>query len=682
MVQKLLYAVQAKPIEDALTGLLQQETNGKIISVGTAGYREQVVQLLEQSNADLLLYREGLKGSQDIFGLMSEIREKFPHVRIIFIANHREISNHFLCSLVCLGIYDIINEDKIPIRILLDYILHPHNFGDVSKYFHPQYMEALLPKEPETIEQTAESSEANKNLLAGFSKFISNIGKLFSGSVNKPEAPIPIALTAPPVTPDIDLEAMRSAMLEAARRDAQAEVGELVKTQVEVETLSIKESLAQANEMITRLSQEVQTHQESETKLKGKLEEALILKQNTENQFAQFREQTDIAIQQYKAQLLQLQTTKSPDWYKEQTDKWLKERGQYQAEIAGLKKNLTDVTGRLETAQEKNIRLETDLAEQGRKIESLSLAVPRDISTAVSATLEDDYVLIPDDEAVYHAPVSGTGEVIAFLGAKHGVGNTTVAINTAIALANAGFKTCFVELNQHFPLSNVFFGFDNISLGLDSAILALQQNNAGAASRCIIKPHGISTQSKNMKKIYDHLPGPLHFLLYSNRLIQKCRMGGAFQLTNEAIKELTYFLLVREHYSYVILDLQPDNTNDINICLMGGYQANRLFITTTQDPHSVQVTKTLITMLARSSALDLLRNSEFILNRYTSRNKMTLDAFVSNLRIPKQRITKISLDSEGYMNSNYSMVPYILSKGPNVGEYMDLRMKITRSGTH
>ena len=48
MTQKILYAVQSKQIEDVISRSLTAQTNGGIVSVGSAGYREQVLPSLKQ----------------------------------------------------------------------------------------------------------------------------------------------------------------------------------------------------------------------------------------------------------------------------------------------------------------------------------------------------------------------------------------------------------------------------------------------------------------------------------------------------------------------------------------------------------------------------------------------------------------------------------------------------------
>lgn len=679
MTQKILYAVQAKAIEDIITRSLAAQTNGAIVNVGTAGYREQVLPSLKQSGADILLYREDLKGSMDIFELMKSIRETFPNVRIIFMANKQETTSKLLCSLVFLGIYDIINENSVAPALIIDHILHPHNFGDVAKYFHSQYMEEFLPDLPaQTLEPVP--SGGKKGFLGGF---IKNLGLKPSDS---PSAPInssgPEQPAAPAVTvvqsPTVDMETMRNAMLEDARRQAQKELDQLVADGVMLQTLSMKEEMEQLKSTVTQMTADLRDKTASEASLKTQLDEALKLRRNAEEQLLKFRESAELASQQYQAQLVQLQTTKSADWYHEQTEKWLAERAHYKKVIDEQLQKITDLTNDLSDMKNAKDSLAKELEERDQKIESMTLAVPRDVATAIDTTFEPDFVVVPDEETEYRRMATGDGRIIAFMGTKHGTGNSTVALNTAVALANAGFKTCYIEVNRQFPMVGGFFEFNNIALGLDTAIAALQQNNIQMASRCIIKPHAVNTTNKNLKKIYSRLPGPLHFLLYSNDFVNRCRMGEAPYLTEDDLKNLTYFLTVKERYSYVIVDIQPDDQNALNMFLTSSYRVHQLVMVMSQDTHGIKTAGMMITALARSRGSELVRNTEFVVNQYSPRNKMSTSNICDILHIPARRLSKISLDSEGYMNANYAMVPYVLSNGKNKQEYMDLRMHLGR----
>lgn len=681
MTHKILYAVNSKPIEDVVTRSLDAQTNGGYVKVGAAAYREKVLPDLKQSGADILLYREDLKGSTDIFELLRQVRENFPNVRIIFMGNRHETTSRLICSLVFLGIYDILCGDTIPAAELVDIILHPHNFGDVAKYFHASYMNDYLPEAPQ---QAAGSPDGGKKgLFGGLMKGLGGLSLMPGGGQGQvQEAPQPAAPAAPTVkvvqAPTVDMDAMRDAMLEDARRQAQAELPQLVSDQVALQTLNMKEELEKQKDTIAQLAADLREKTASEADLKNKLSEAIKLRNAAEDQLIKFQENAEFATQQYQAQLVQLQTTKSADWYHEQTQKWLAERAQYKSVIDEQTQKINALTSSLADMTRAKDELSREVAERDQKLENMTLAVPRDVTSAIDETLEGDYVVVPDEDTEYRQMAPGGGRVIAFMGTKHGAGCSTIALNTAVALANAGFKTCYLEINRQFPMVAGFFEFNNIALGLDTALAALQQGNSVMAARCIIKPHAVKTNNKNMMKVYNRLPGPLHFLLYSNDFINRCRMGSAPYLSEEDMKNLIYFLTTKERYSYVILDIQPDDQNALNMVLASRFRAHQLVMVMTQDTHGIKTAGTMITALARSPGADLVRNTEFVINQFSPRNKMSVSNICDILHIPAKRVSKISLDSEGYMAANYAAVPYVISNGKNKQEYMDLRMHLGR----
>lgn len=75
------------------------------------------------------------------------------------MANKQPTTSKLLCSLVFLGIYDILNGDAISPAEIVDHVLRPRNFGDVAKYFHVEYMEEYLPNAPV---QSAEAVESGR----------------------------------------------------------------------------------------------------------------------------------------------------------------------------------------------------------------------------------------------------------------------------------------------------------------------------------------------------------------------------------------------------------------------------------------------------------------------------------------------------------------------------------------
>lgn len=667
-MQKLLYAIQAKPVEGTLS---KELASYDIVSTGAVTYREAIIPSLTESQADILVYRESLRGSTETFALMKKIRVEFPQVRVVFISNEQPATSKLLCQLVFLGIYDIINSNNPNINDILDFIVHPRDFGYAAKFFHAENIDELLPKE-----QPAEPSRAGKK-----KGFFGIIDKLAGMPETPPNAPVPSTASPqslPPPKPDVDLETVRGAMLEEARRTAQAEIPQLVSMQVEMETAALKTDLTHQKEIISSLNRDLKEKTNAELALKKQLGELALLKKSAEDQLAKFKQETDLTIQSYEAQLVGLQTTKPPEWYQEQTNKWQAERTALKAEALAHAQTIKELTQQLQDITLEKERLVKALEAKSREAEALQLAVPRDLTSAIDDTLEADFVIIPDSDMEYKLPLSGEGRVIAFMGTKHGVGNTTVALNTAIALSSCGYKTLFIELNRQFPLVNEFFEFSNIVRGLDTAIMSLQQNNPKLAAQCIIKPHGIMTQKKTLSKVYKRLPGPLHFLLYSNDFLLRCKDGTAPYITERELKDLTYFLTMQEHYSYVVVDLQPDDPESLNTFLNSSYHVHQLVLTMTQDPHSITTAGYMITNLARSRNSALIRGAEFVVNQYSSANKMAVGKISDFLHVPANRFSRISLDSKGYMDASFSAVPYLLSKGRYSNEYIDLRMKLAR----
>jgi len=669
-VQKILYAIQQKAAEEGITSRLEPHS---IVPSGAAAYREAVIPSLKESSADILVYRESLKGSLDHFQLMLDIRREFPHVRVVFLANSQSFTSPLLCKLVFLGIYDIIVKDNPTLSDIVDYILNPRDFSYANKFFHPEMMEDLIPK-PVEKPQVEDTGKPKKGFLSIIDRFAN---PLASAEPSQPTV-VNTQTSSPRPQADIpkmDMETMRSAMLEEARRTAQAEIPLLVDSQVKVATASLTQDLEQSRSEAMALTQQVNQAKAEAEVLKRQLTDAIQLRKSAEERLSDIQKEADLASQHYQAQLTSLQVTKPPEWYQEQTNKWLAERAGYQSKLTALTETVASLNNSILELKAENQKLTGEITVKSQQIESLQLSVPRPVS--VDDALDVDYVDIPDVQSEYRVSPTGEGRLIAFMGTKHGVGNTTVALNTAIALANCGYKTCFIEINRHFPMVNEFFEFNNIVRGLDTALKALQENNPRLAMQCVIKPHGISATSKQAEKVYKRLPGPLHFLLFSNAFLLQCKTGNPHPITERELKDLAYFLTVQEHYSYVVIDLQPDDQDAISVFLGSGH-VHQLVLTLTQDPHSISTAGYMITALARSRGSSLIKNAQFALNQYSSQNKMQPNRICNFLHIASNRLTHLTLDSKGYMDATYSMVPYTLSKGKFSNEYVDLRMKITK----
>ena len=677
MLKKVLYAINHKETEAALTNRLQPKG---FIPTGTVMYREAVIASLTESPADILVFRENLKGTIPVFDLMKKVRTEFPQTRVVFVGNARPTMDKFLAHLVFLGIYDIISNDRPTLSDIEDFITNPRDFSYAAKYFQAQNMDELVPEPPAPPSQVVQQSPKKRGLF-GFVDQLIGSGEPPVGTATAPAnaqsaAHGPVQIVTPS-GPTVDIDSMRGAMLEEARRTAQSEMTQILNTQVEAATAALKSDLREQQETIATLSKGLKEKIEAEKSLQQQLDDANRVRESLETQLQKNQVDAEKALQAYQVQLTTLQATKPPEWYREQTQKWLAEREYLKGKISEKEQLVTSLEEKVCAVTSERDSLTAQLKAKGKELEAMSMAIPRDITTAVDNALDVDFVDVPDDETDYKQSPVGDGRVILFMGTKHGVGNTTVALNTAIALANCKYKTLYIEINQHFPMVNEFFEFTNIVRGLDVAAKALQQNNTKLASQCIIKPHGVRTTKKSIEKVYKRLPGPLHFLLFSNDYLLKYKVGQAPKLAEREIKDLMYYLTMQEQYSYIIVDIQPDDQATMDTFISSSYQANQLVLTLTQDPHSVTTAGYMITKLARCRNGNLIRNARFVVNQYAFSNKMSVGAISSFLRVPNAHISKISLDSKGYMDAAFSATPYLTAKGKYDKEYIDLRMALT-----
>jgi len=799
-VQKLLYAINHEKTETTITKKLNDQ---EFVVVGTVPHREALLKTIESSGATMLLYRESLKGSTETFELMKMVRTNFPDVRIVFIANEQSAASQLLAKLVFLGIYDIINTDKMYLDDIVDFVNHPRNFGYAEKYFRTEYLAAMLPDIPE--HQVEPGPKKKPRLLDSLlAKRPGN--DVDSGSVNNSSS-------------STDFELVRAAMLEEARRVAQAELPKLVELQTKEKHTELTKALEKSESSVIRLQQELQDKEHSERVLKQQNSKLTQQRETAEAELVHYKNESEKTIAYYQDQLRSLQTTQSPEWYQEKMSEWQTERSgylekidqlttetkalsasisdqkdlpymlskvtelealrdQYQSEIKRLEEELQNAMGaksetnksaliaaraqiimlsneltalrsgqppevsdlqqKLETTSKDVERLSSELSSARAELEQTTAklvqmnssnenqitalkAEPNKANAALTEAQNkdignsDDFTAIQDELALTkeqlataneqivrlkelldgklcamppHEPNAiespkfvpnitsryragnGDGRMIAFVGAKPGVGNTTIALNTAVSLAQQGHKTLLVEVDAEYPVIPNMFEFENRTTGLDTALEALAANNLSIAAQDIVKPYMLTPANKDIGQIYKALPPSLHFLNFSTRCSQK---NGTSYITADNFKALSYFLLTQEQYSYVIFDVQGNDFATLSAMLTGNCRVHQLFVTTTQDPHSASAAKKLVCKLKQIGHASLIANAYCIVNQFSSQNKMSVKKLAEYLGINEAFMRKLSFDGAGHINANFAALPYRLTKGKLAKEYDSVR---------
>lgn len=129
-MQKILFAIGHRELEEYISSQLMDE----FMFVGTTVYREGILMAIEKNNPDIVIIRETLEGNQNMMSIIYEIRDKFPNVRIVFIAGNRQVGDELLSTLVSHGIYDILSGKQVLVGNILSSIRTPKSYSDVKHY--------------------------------------------------------------------------------------------------------------------------------------------------------------------------------------------------------------------------------------------------------------------------------------------------------------------------------------------------------------------------------------------------------------------------------------------------------------------------------------------------------------------------------------------------------------------
>lgn len=158
-MQRVAFAVGDRELERYLQAKLKSEC----IFVGATVFREGVIRLVGQGNANVLILREVLDGKENILSIIYQLQMEYPHVRIIFLAGDREVGDEFLSTLVNYGVYDILYGKSILGPDIIELIRNPRQRRDVA-HLQPKPVlddkgKKVLFESPDALERVVGPSE-------------------------------------------------------------------------------------------------------------------------------------------------------------------------------------------------------------------------------------------------------------------------------------------------------------------------------------------------------------------------------------------------------------------------------------------------------------------------------------------------------------------------------------------
>lgn len=538
-MEKILLALGNQKVEKALISALENEYE----FVGAVVYREALVRAIEQKSPNIVVIREGLNGKENIMQMLYSIRNRFPNIRIVFLATTRSPGDEFLATLVNYSIYDISYEGTITLKDILSLIRHKKTYDNV-KHLQPV---------PKIDERT------NKVVFEA------------------PEAVVQ----------------KETIIREVYVDDTNIQRGDEPQR---VEKVVIDEAARQYTN--TQDDDEKDTKKSFLGRFLGDKEQR---KDNdVENEKVQYRE---------------------PPIYEE---------------------------------PQNNPRPQYEPISHSQQVQYPRVNYDRNVDTYTKGFES------------FKQNSGARQKIITFMGSKNGVGNTSIAINVAMSLAQKKSKVLFMELNDKFPAVSYWYELNNTKDGIDEALKGIQTQRYDLIDKSIIRTKDLklennkNEQESQMKRNYKKFPDDLDFMFYSDKYLLENKSNGYSVHEQEELlrmsKDLYFYLMVQCNYDYVILDVQPDiNRSEVLNALI---YSNKVFVTMTQDVSSIGTNLFNINEL-NQRGIKLAPKLTYIINKYEK-----TDLPIQDIKGWVQHDTIVSIPylNKEFVNANFLGLPLILNK--------------------
>jgi len=210
------------------------------------------------------------------------------------------------------------------------------------------------------------------------------------------------------------------------------------------------------------------------------------------------------------------------------------------------------------------------------------------------------------------SPYTGKQKIITFIGAKSGVGNTSIALNTAVHLARKKNKVLYMELNDRCPSVSYWYELGYIEDGIDKALKGIEKNHLEYIHEAIIQASDLKRKESSLRSNYQKFPDTLDFMFFSNQYLTR-RPEDPYEIKESLIKDLYLYLLFQLEYDYLVLDVPSDIWRESTLHALR--YANRIFMTVTQDVSVIGNAVYMLNELIKKH-VQLDKKLHFIINKY------------------------------------------------------------------
>ncbi|ADO59537.1 AAA family ATPase [Paenibacillus polymyxa] len=248
---------------------------------------------------------------------------------------------------------------------------------------------------------------------------------------------------------------------------------------------------------------------------------------------------------------------------------------------------------------------------------------------------------------------AGKQKIITFMGSKAGVGNTSIALNTAILLSQKKKRVIYIEMNDRTPAVNYWYELGLIDDGTDRALKAFEENRFEKIKEAIICSADLAEKESALQKNYKKFPHTLDFMFFSNRYLTR-RSGDGEEVNLSLTKELYLYLMFQLEYDYVILDVPSDLENQATVNAL--LYSNTTVITTSQDVSAIGNAVYMLNEM-RKNGFQLSKNIHFIVNRFEKAD-LSMNEIAEWVQVDE--VLSVPCMNKDFINANFVGLPVIL----------------------
>ncbi|NLZ35606.1 MAG: hypothetical protein GX889_12035 [Clostridiales bacterium] len=254
-------------------------------------------------------------------------------------------------------------------------------------------------------------------------------------------------------------------------------------------------------------------------------------------------------------------------------------------------------------------------------------------------------------------------QVLTFIGGSRGTGNSQISFNIALDLAERGYKTIYMDLNDKFSSISYIYQLGYSDAGIENLLNSFKTSNYTNMNLGISNPSkilAVTDKDDFLYKTYSKLPKNIDFLFFSEDYMNRDLNNTNPEIVEgKYLKDLIIYLFTNNSYDFIIIDTPSDIYNELTENAL--IYSSKIFFTITQDVGVIgNHIKDLKVMMKKG--INFKEKFYYLLNKYENAgiSNRDIETLISNdLRFKGLDMITIPNINKEILTNNFEGVPLI-----------------------